>query len=99
MARTIPRQWPKDAPYGDYRAICDYCGVMWRRSQLVRDGAGLLVGPDCRDGRDVVTKTKQRSLALQQLKQRPSPFTGGNYDNSAPATFVYLNGEDDDWEL
>lgn len=35
--------------------MCGYCGVIWRRSQLVRDRSGQLVCPDDRRGRDVAT--------------------------------------------
>ena len=44
--RTIGKLWATNAPYGDYPAYCDYCGVKWRRSQLTRDGDGLFRCPD-----------------------------------------------------
>lgn len=47
--RTIGRHWPKDAPRGDYPALCDICGVKWRRSQLYRSRSGLLVCPQDAD--------------------------------------------------
>lgn len=53
--RTIGRHWPKSAPPGDAPARCSYCGVLWRRSQLTRDRAGLYACPQDREGRDVVT--------------------------------------------
>ena len=40
--RTIGRRWPSNAPRGDYPALCDICGVKWRRSQLERMPCGLL---------------------------------------------------------
>ena len=55
MALTIGRKWPLSAPRADYPCYCDYCGAKWRRSQLRRDGAGLLVCPDEGDGADTVT--------------------------------------------
>jgi len=53
--RTIGRKWPKSAPRGDAPARCSYCGVIWRRSQLVRDRSGNLACPDDQSGRDVAT--------------------------------------------
>ncbi len=44
--RTIGRRWPRDAPRGDYPALCQICGVKWRRSQLTIGAGGLLVCPD-----------------------------------------------------
>lgn len=49
---TVGKRWPRSAPRGDSQAICSYCGVQWRRSQLVRDSEGLLVCPDEGTGRD-----------------------------------------------
>lgn len=48
--RTIGRRWPADKPFGEFVSVCDYCGVPWYRSQLRRDGAGLLACPDEGDG-------------------------------------------------
>lgn len=44
--RTIGKHWPSSVPRGDHPWLCDYCGVKWRRSQLRRDGSGLLACPD-----------------------------------------------------
>lgn len=53
--RTIGKHWPKSAEFCDYTAKCDYCDVLFRRSQLRRDGAGFLACPDEGDGLDRVT--------------------------------------------
>lgn len=42
MSRTIGRHWPASAPRGDYAALCDVCGALYRRSQLVRSLDGTL---------------------------------------------------------
>lgn len=68
--RTISRRWPASAPRGDYSAQCSYCGAVWRRSLLRRDGAGNLMCPDD-DGIDAMT--------LDQMNQdmaTPPPLLG-----------------------
>jgi hypothetical protein len=49
--RTVGKRWPATAPRGDHQALCDYCGVQWRRSRLRRDADGLLRCPDEGAGR------------------------------------------------
>lgn len=73
--RTIGRHWPRDAPRGDYEAKCSYCGVLYRRSQLVRDGAGLLVCPEEGPGLDVVTLTQESADNVRVPE---------NYERDAP---------------
>lgn len=41
--RTIGKHWPKNAPKGDYQALCAVCGYHYRRSQLVKRMDGKLV--------------------------------------------------------
>lgn len=72
--RTIGKHWPSDAPRGDYQEMCDYCGVMWRRSQLRKDGAGRLVCPDEGSGLDATTLNKLNAAA----RRRPSGNMGGD---------------------
>lgn len=79
MARTIGKRWPKTAPRGDYQAACDYCNVMWRRSQLRRDGAGLLVCPDEGDGRDAVTLSELNAAGAQAQRGPVSTNDGGRF--------------------
>lgn len=43
--RTIGRHWPRGIR-GDYIETCTFCGVRWRRSQLITDRNGFLVCPD-----------------------------------------------------
>lgn len=81
--RTIGRHWSKKAPRGDFQAICDYCGVQWRRSQLVRDRAGLLACPDDQRGKDAVTLSQENALAAGEPRGPMMIRDGGNYDNSA----------------
>lgn len=54
MPRTIGKHRPRDLPPGDFECICDYCGVVWYRSQLRRDDSGFLFCPDEGDGLDAV---------------------------------------------
>lgn len=83
MSRTIGRTWPSDAPKGDVRATCSYCGVRYRRSQLRKDRAGLLACDRCGDGRDVVTLSELNALAAAS-RHRTDPIDGGgNYNNNA----------------
>ena len=81
--RTIGRKWPSSAPKGDFQCMCDYCGVQWRRSQLRRNRAGLLVCPDEGNGRDAVTLSEQNAAGAQEYasrlgRQRRDP---GNFDH------------------
>ena len=78
--RTIGRRWPRKAPKGDYVAMCDYCGVNWRRSKLIRDRAGYLVCPDDRGGRDAVTLAEEAAAAAQDAGDIASNYyDGGKY--------------------
>lgn len=70
--RTIGRRWPTSAPRGDYSAQCAYCGAVWRRSQLRRDGQGNLMCPDD-DGLDPVT-LDEANIAMTP----PAPNYGEN---------------------
>jgi hypothetical protein len=74
--RTIGWHWPRSA-LGDYTWRCDYCGVAWRRSQLRRDGAGLLVCPDEGPGEDAVTLSEKN----QDLTPEPDTQTRRLYDD------------------
>lgn len=77
--RTISRHRPSSSPRGDYQAECDYCGAMWYRSRLVKDGAGLLACPDDRRGRDVVTLSRQNAAHARAHRPAPPPYRGGQY--------------------
>jgi hypothetical protein len=82
--KTISKHWPRNAPRGDRPAICGYCGVQWRRSQLRRDRSGLLACPDDRKGLDVVSLAEGNA----RLARRRRPATGpddGHYDNATDA--------------
>lgn len=70
MARQIGRKWPSTAPRGDYTAQCSFCGSLWRRSQLRRDGMGNLMCPDD-DGLDPLS-LDQENIALTP----PAPIFG-----------------------
>lgn len=75
MSRTIGRHW--DRPRGDYQAACDYCGVMWHRSELVRDEAGLLRCPDEGEGEDIVALTNENAAgASEYMGKLPSDGDG-----------------------
>lgn len=67
--RTIPGRLPSDAPLGDRRAICSYCGVAWMRSQLRKDGSGNLVCPDEGDGLDKTTLARANARDALTIKR------------------------------
>lgn len=75
----IGRQWPKRAPWGDFSAECDICGVLWRRSQLIRKADGFLYCPDDAAGRDVVTLNEGNAAAAAQLRIAPPREDGGTF--------------------
>lgn len=53
MSMTIPRRIRPRR--GDYRAMCDLCGMTWMRSDLFRDEDGFLRCPDDADGEATAT--------------------------------------------
>ena len=63
--KTIPRRYHGEAPAGECRKSCDYCGMTWMRSVMRRDAAGLLRCPDCADGRDTVTCDRDNQAAAE----------------------------------
>lgn len=80
--KTIGRHWSKKAPRGDFQAMCDYCGVQWRRSELRRDRSGMLACPDDVRGKDGVTLSEENALAAAQPRGPMAIRDGGNYDDS-----------------
>ena len=78
MAWTIRRKWSK-SPKGDYQAMCDYCGVMWRRSKLWRDASGLLVCPDEGNGRSAVLLSNLEAQAAAEIRGPTARNDGGNF--------------------
>lgn len=74
MRRTIPRKRPRTSPHGDTERECSYCGVVWLRSQLRRDAAGLLACPDDVSGLDAVTLSEGNANWASQ--HRMGQFTG-----------------------
>lgn len=77
MSRTITKHWPSSTPNGDKQAQCDYCGVVWRRSQLNRDEAGLLYCPDEGEGRDGVALSRANAEAASEMRGIEPDRTGG----------------------
>lgn len=75
---TVGRRWPKKAR-GDYAAHCDYCGVRWRRGQMVRDAAGRLACPDDRRGRDEVTLSQLNAQGATEFGHKRYFNDGGSY--------------------
>lgn len=45
--RTVGRRYTGNVR-GDYRRDCDYCGIEWHRSDLVKDSSGKYQCPDDR---------------------------------------------------
>lgn len=93
--RTIGKHWPRSSS-GDYQAMCDYCGVQWRRSQLVRDASGLLACPDDQRGRDVVTLNQGNAeYAARQRQYGRTMRDGANWNGPSidvAPPFVPPNG-------
>lgn len=75
--RTIGKRWPRNAPRGDVQEMCDYCGVQWRRSQLRKDGAGLWVCPDEKDGLDKVTLSMLNAKDAAESEKPANREPGG----------------------
>lgn len=67
---TVGKKWPRSRPRGDTQALCDYCGVQWFRSQLSRDGVGLLVCPDEGGGRSTSELSQLNAAAAGDLAAR-----------------------------
>lgn len=85
--RTVGRFWPRSAPPGDRPVRCDYCGVPWRRSLMVRDRAGLLACPDDQPGRDVVTLSELNAKAARRYEMHPPrEAEGAGIDREDPLT-------------
>lgn len=68
--RTISYRRPRSSPIGDYEAKCDYCGVHWLRSRLVRDESNLLVCPDHNHGESVVALDRQVAQDSREYRDR-----------------------------
>lgn len=77
--RTIGKRWPKEAEFCDYTAKCDYCDVLWRRSQLTRDGAGFLYCPDEGEGLDRVTLDEMNLAGALEEDRRGHENDRGQY--------------------
>jgi hypothetical protein len=54
---------------GDPTAVCDYCGVVWYRSELRRDASGLLVCPQD-EGGDRVSADEYNATVMAQAQER-----------------------------
>lgn len=80
MTVTLKRNWGRSAAHGDFQAMCDYCGVMWPRSRLYRDGSGLLVCPHEGLGKDLVTLSEENARAASEDRMIRPIGDGGNFD-------------------
>ncbi len=67
--KSIGKKWPSDAPRGDYKVTCQYCGQKFRRSQMQKDGAGRLSCP-YDFGADEVTLSLENAAAAA-VPRRP----------------------------
>jgi hypothetical protein len=82
MARTISRNRPPSQPRNDTESLCGYCGVVYYRSQLRRDRAGLLAC--ARDyGGDIVTLSEANAQDGQRRPVQP-PVDPGDYLSPDP---------------
>lgn len=92
--RTIGRRWPEDAG-PDRQALCSYCGVQWRRSELTRDPSQNLACPDCAPGLDVVSLSEGNARLMRSRQPKSVGPTDGNFDQFTPPPdpgFVAPNG-------
>lgn len=95
--RTVGKRWPATAPRGDHQALCEICGVQWRRSQLRRDGDGLLVCPDEGKGRAEGELNLANAQAAKGIRRvRPS---AGRVDTDTGADTPTHRTTIDDVEL
>jgi len=62
----IPRRYPFPSPGGEYQTACDYCGITWYRSSLVRDESGFLACPDDQEGRCTATLARLEQEAIAE---------------------------------
>lgn len=83
--QTIGRQWRGQR--GDFQSICDYCGVVWLRSQLRRDGSGNLACPDEGRGRDSTTLSRLNAEHAARA-QATQVRDGGRADTSGREYFT-----------
>lgn len=74
IGTKLPRKYR-----GDRAAHCDYCGVRWYRSQLVRDRAGLLACPDDRRGKDVATLSEENAQGAKEYGRKHYALEQGSY--------------------
>lgn len=65
IGRTVHPPFDTQVP-----AMCAYCGAMWPRNQLWRDGAGNLVCPNEGSGRDRVTLEKENARLARIPKKK-----------------------------
>lgn len=73
--QTIGRHFHGDS--GESIALCDYCGVLWYRSQLTRNADGRLHCQFCMQGRclaDIAADEIDEAAAMSpQRKVREEP--------------------------
>lgn len=93
MARTISLHFPRDLPQNDVESFCGYCGVVYYRSQLRRDRAGILACAKDYGG-DVVTLGEAQAAAAADRRGISNPDPGGfSFDASeTPPVKTYPDG-------
>lgn len=92
--RTIGRRFPEGIG-PDRVALCSYCGVQYRRSQLTRDASQNLACPDCAPGLDIVSLTEGNARLMRSRQPKTVGPADGNFDEftSPPDPgFVNPNG-------
>lgn len=77
--RTVGKKWPSGIG-PDRQAICSYCGVQWRRSQLTRDASGNLACPDDASGLDVVSLSEGNARMMRSQRPKTVGPVDGSYD-------------------
>lgn len=77
--RTVGRRWPEGIG-PDRQALCSYCGVQWRRSQLTRDASQNLACPDCAPGLDIVSLSEGNARLMRSQQPKVVGPVDGSYD-------------------
>lgn len=95
MGLTMPRRLGKGYPRGTFQAMCDWCGAVFYRHDLVRkEGGTLACRKDCAKGRDAVTLSRQNAEHAAQVMKQEYPADHGNSDTRSLPTIVRRTAED-----
>lgn len=81
MGLTMPRRLGKSYPRGTFQAMCDTCGAVYYRHDLVRKESGFLAcRKDCAKGRDEVQLSRMNAEHAATVLKQEYPADHGNQD-------------------